>query len=616
MIEHEHDYELQSNLDGETRQFTIAANAKAFRILIDGLYSEKVKAIVRELMTNAFDSHVAAQQVEPFVVGLPTMLRPTFYVRDFGTSMSHSTIMDVYSTIFMSTKDATNEQVGMLGLGSKSPFAYVDSFSVTAFDGEEARYYTAFIDATGVPTISHITTLPSDEKRGFEVSIPVELKDAYRFIDAYNFVKYGFDQQPVVDGPQQGVPVPHLEMGFFRVFPSMGHPTYLRQGCVIYPISGHVTNGNYTTIVDVPIGSCEVASSREALAYDEKTTKAVQYAVAKATEALEFRVDLGLAQAKNRLDAAKVMVECGSIIANARSKKFKGRNISNVLRVQPDIHEFEQFDLFVKNTKDEVAYIDMRDIKRIVIIVGTNRAAKAATARVRAFVDNRANRTSIVYRLRSDDWRDAGRMMRVFGLKKEQLISVGSLPTPIRVKDPVKREPTRSTRGVYEMFGTADGRKVGTLFSKTTPWTSHGNTYINSHWFERGEIRKVLEYFGMPPSLLSMSQTTIDRLKPDPEMEITVFLKRLVKESAIATRLARNAKLWNMVAQYATYESAIAKYLGISEPDRVALSLVKLCDEPPTLTLDELKAAYPMLFPMDEDAVTNYMVACDETRSV
>jgi len=47
---------------GLTQQesFQIKATGKAFKILSDGLYSDKPLAVVRELSCNAWDSHVAA----------------------------------------------------------------------------------------------------------------------------------------------------------------------------------------------------------------------------------------------------------------------------------------------------------------------------------------------------------------------------------------------------------------------------------------------------------------------------------------------------------------------------------------------------------------------------
>ena len=53
--------------------FKMKASAKAFRILADGLYQNKIAAVIRELSTNAVDSHVAAgKPSEPFLVHIPS----------------------------------------------------------------------------------------------------------------------------------------------------------------------------------------------------------------------------------------------------------------------------------------------------------------------------------------------------------------------------------------------------------------------------------------------------------------------------------------------------------------------------------------------------------------
>ena len=75
---------------GATGEFRIRNSAKAFKILSDGLYSNKIRAIVRELSCNAVDSHVAADKENvPFEVHLPTMLEPWFSVKDFGIGLDN-----------------------------------------------------------------------------------------------------------------------------------------------------------------------------------------------------------------------------------------------------------------------------------------------------------------------------------------------------------------------------------------------------------------------------------------------------------------------------------------------------------------------------------------------
>jgi len=139
---------------GEIGEFRIRNSAKAFNILSSGLYANKVRAIIRELSCNAVDSHTAAgKQDTPFDVHLPNQLEPWFSIRDYGTGLSHEQVTNIYTTYFESTKTDSNDYIGALGLGSKSPFSYTDNFTVTDVkDGIKGIYY-AFINEAGVPSI-------------------------------------------------------------------------------------------------------------------------------------------------------------------------------------------------------------------------------------------------------------------------------------------------------------------------------------------------------------------------------------------------------------------------------------------------------------------------------
>ena len=109
---------------GEIGEFRIRNSAKAFNILSSGLYANKIRAIVRELSCNAVDSHVAAgKQDTPFDIHLPNTLEPWFSIRDYGLGLSHDQVINIYTTYFESTKTDSNEFIGALGLGSKSPFS-------------------------------------------------------------------------------------------------------------------------------------------------------------------------------------------------------------------------------------------------------------------------------------------------------------------------------------------------------------------------------------------------------------------------------------------------------------------------------------------------------------
>jgi hypothetical protein len=195
------DQAVLSNV-GEIGGFKIKASAKAFSILSSGLYANKIRAIIRELSCNAVDSHAAAgKKNTPFDVHLPNTLEPHFAIRDYGTGLSHQQVTQIYTTYFESTKTASNEFIGALGLGSKSPFSYTDNFTVTAIQGGKKGIYTAFINGDGVPSIALMLQEDTDEPSGVEVKFSVNDRwDFDKFRQEARIVYKHFALRPVVSG--------------------------------------------------------------------------------------------------------------------------------------------------------------------------------------------------------------------------------------------------------------------------------------------------------------------------------------------------------------------------------------------------------------------------------
>jgi len=187
---------------GTTGEFKIRNSAKAFKILSDGLYSNKIRAIIRELSCNALDSHVAAGKADlPFEVHLPSMLEPWFSVRDFGVGLDAYQVINIYTTYFESTKTDSNDFIGALGLGSKSPFSYTENFTVTAIKDGFKRIYSAFINEQGVPSIAEMNEELTDEGNGVEVKFSVSDKYDYNtFANEAQYVFSWFEHKPTILG--------------------------------------------------------------------------------------------------------------------------------------------------------------------------------------------------------------------------------------------------------------------------------------------------------------------------------------------------------------------------------------------------------------------------------
>lgn len=183
-------------------EFRIRNSAKAFNILSSGLYANKIRAIIRELSCNAVDSHAAAGCVDtPFDVHLPNQLEPWFAIRDYGTGLSHEQVTNIYTTYFESTKTDSNEYIGALGLGSKSPFSYTDNFTVVAVKNGWRGIYTAFINDLGIPSIALMSEEDTTEPNGVEVKFAVNnTYDFDKFRQEAVQVYQHFMLRPVVRG--------------------------------------------------------------------------------------------------------------------------------------------------------------------------------------------------------------------------------------------------------------------------------------------------------------------------------------------------------------------------------------------------------------------------------
>ena len=107
LSDNKHDVSVSS--DFKTSGFKIQASAKAFEILSSNIYTNKVRAVIREYNCNAYDAHVDAGTERTWDVHLPTMLESYFSVRDYGTGLSDQQVREIFTTYFHSTKTNSND---------------------------------------------------------------------------------------------------------------------------------------------------------------------------------------------------------------------------------------------------------------------------------------------------------------------------------------------------------------------------------------------------------------------------------------------------------------------------------------------------------------------------
>lgn len=315
---------------GTTGEFKIRNSAKAFKILSDGLYSNKIKAVIRELSCNAVDSHVAANKADtPFEVHLPTVLEPWFSVRDFGLGLNGDQVENIYTTYFESTKTESNDFIGALGLGSKSPFSYTENFTVTAIKDGTCRIYSAFINEMGVPSIAEMEKKLTDEGNGVEVKFSVTERYDYNSFrhEAINVFKW-FKNKPVITGIEIDIPGPNYkEKNIVPGVHTLVHEyeSWAVMGNISYPLSkisepekhfGHLSSLlSCGLVIEFGIGELDFAASREELSFVPLTISSIRKRL------IEINAGL-MAHFKSKIDALSNEWAKAEFLYNESSSKL------------------------------------------------------------------------------------------------------------------------------------------------------------------------------------------------------------------------------------------------------------------------------------------------------
>ena len=280
-----------SNTLSNTTQYSIKASAKAFKILSDGLYSDKLSAPIRELSTNAYDAHVAKGNTNiPFDVHLPSVAEPWFSIRDYGIGMSKHELQTTYTTYFDSNKTHSNDFVGCMGLGSKTPFTLSDAFTVTSIKNNKKTTVINYLDED-VPNFSIISEENTDEASGTEIKFTPTEADSYRKLQesAQRILGY-FDVTPnlTIGSTTEQVKVPTKILEGSDWYYVDSQLTYsdsiILMGNVAYPFNfsdvsddfekkyGWNETYEYRRLINnivfrVPIGNLDVTASREEIGW-------------------------------------------------------------------------------------------------------------------------------------------------------------------------------------------------------------------------------------------------------------------------------------------------------------------------------------------------------------
>lgn len=266
---------------------------KHFMGMFTDMYEDRELAVIRELSTNARDSHVeAGVGHQPIEVTTPSEWDPSFSVQDHGLGLSAEDVTEIYSMYGASTKRESDDVVGMLGIGAKSPLTLSPQFTIIGV--KDRRRITVVVsreeDGGGAMTI--VSDEPSDDENMVRVSVPITGAHGFRE-KCRRFFRFWEPGTVLVDGgPPERVeglqitdtillaenPDADNNPGRYGGRYSIPGEAYVVMGNVPYPTDHQffdVPDGR-VLVMYVPIGDVLFAPSREGLMDAPQTERTLE----------------------------------------------------------------------------------------------------------------------------------------------------------------------------------------------------------------------------------------------------------------------------------------------------------------------------------------------------
>lgn len=318
---------------GETEEFGLVQDASFLMMLSKNLYTNQNLAPIREILCNAWDIHIEAGKTDT-AIEIEITKDLDLVIRDYGFGIPQRDIKKVYGTYGLSTKANNDAVTGGFGLGSKSPFAYVDSFRVISIcEGTKTIYNmsAATVNNGGKPGITPIATVATEEPNGITVTFRLQEEDVSEMLDYIKaIVQHGAMKATLKVGSNEAYELPVMELGTepgsYAIedprdgwyYGYMGsHQIYVRYGAVIYPMLD--TPGTHRAlelleefldlinvkrlVVQAAPGSLTLQPGRETLSSSKMTENGLTDLCVQLVEKLERDIIAQIPDAMNRLEA-------------------------------------------------------------------------------------------------------------------------------------------------------------------------------------------------------------------------------------------------------------------------------------------------------------------------
>lgn len=256
-------------------------------LLSTNLYSHPEESFIREIVSNAWDSQVEANNTETPI--LITLDNNTIAIRDYGTGISPERFKEIYLNIGSSTKRESNKYIGAWGIGRFSALACSNSVCITSYYEGMKRVYIMSKGGNEV-LIHEVNSEPTLEHNGVEVKINIKAADINKYFSGLEKIAFF----PNIYIAQRGCwgynmsAINNIKIKEYKNYAAIESKIYFSNvfnvlvGNVLYPCDFDVISkfrDNYQNLFTINeplilkfnIGELDVTPNRESLLYSDKT---------------------------------------------------------------------------------------------------------------------------------------------------------------------------------------------------------------------------------------------------------------------------------------------------------------------------------------------------------
>lgn len=283
---------------GDVKEFKTSIDPKNLEfittLLSSNLYSDPEQSFIREIVSNAWDSHVEAGTTDiPVIIKFKKDYDDySITIRDYGTGLSPERFNEIYRNIGSSTKRESNDYIGAFGVGHLVTFACSNATYITSYYKGIAYYYVG-TKSNNTITYHQLRTEPTTEKNGVEITIK-GITEIQPYRKALNCIT--FFPNIYVDGIDTNIN--NVKIKKFKYFAAA--TTYITQrlllGNVLYPCNKSLLPANTRRKIDkieftgivvkFDIGELSITPNRENIIYNQETINKIIERVDKAYDEL------------------------------------------------------------------------------------------------------------------------------------------------------------------------------------------------------------------------------------------------------------------------------------------------------------------------------------------